>query len=64
MSMEYIREYYGVPAEVGTNVIAQGRKGTIVGAKNAYIRVKIDGEKNIILFHPTWEIEYLDQDVE
>lgn len=59
MSMEYIRETYDVPAKRGMGVIAQGRKGIIVGSRNAYLRIKIYGEKSTALFHPTWEMEYL-----
>ena len=58
--MKYIREQYGVPAKIGMKVVAQGRDGTIVGARCEYIRVKIDGEKNVLLFHPTWEMEYIE----
>ena len=58
MSLDYIRECYGVPAKRGMTIIAQGRKGTIVGARNAYLRVRLEGEKDVLSFHPTWEIEY------
>ena len=61
MSMDYIRNHYNVPAKIGIRVVAQGREGTIVGARNAYLRIKIDGEKNVLSFHPTWEMEYGDE---
>jgi hypothetical protein len=59
MSMEYIRETYNVPAKKGMNVIAQGRNGVIVGSKGGYLRIKIEGEKNILSFHPVWEMKYV-----
>ncbi len=59
MSMESIRQKYNVPAKRGMDVIAQGRKGVIVGSKGLYLRVRVEGEKNIISFHPEWEMEYI-----
>ena len=59
-NMEYIRKKYKVPAKYGMKVIAQGRNGIIVGAKNGYLRIRIEGEKNILSFHPTWEMKYLE----
>jgi hypothetical protein len=56
--MEYIRDYYNVPAKRGMEVVAQGRNGRIVGSRGEYLRIKVDGEKNILSFHPTWEMEY------
>lgn len=56
--MEYIREQYNVPAKQGMKVVAQGRNGTIVGARGGYLRIKIVGERNVLSFHPTWEMEY------
>jgi hypothetical protein len=61
MSLEYIREVYNVPARRGMKVIAHGRNGIIVGAKGPHLRIKIQGEKNILSFHPTWEMEYLSE---
>jgi hypothetical protein len=56
--MEYIREQYNVPAKQGMEVVAQGRDGMIVGARGGYLRINIEGEKNVLSFHPTWEMEY------
>lgn len=61
MSFEYIRETYNVPAKRGMKVIAQGRRGTIVGVKGPYLRIRIEGETNILSFHPTWEMVYLSE---
>jgi hypothetical protein len=59
-SMEYIRETYRVPAKVGMHVIANGQKGVIVGARRQYLLIRIDGRTDILSFHPTWEMKYLE----
>ena len=62
MSLEYIRSYYKVPAEIGRRVRIEGKKeGVIVEAISAYIGVVLDGDKptRIKPYHPTSEIEYL-----
>lgn len=59
MNMNYILKYYKVPAKVGMSVIACGQKGMIVGAKNAYLRIKIDEGNKIRLYLSTWEMKHL-----
>ena len=56
-TMVYIRKHYNVPAKCGMNVIANGKKGVIIGSRGAYLRIKLENEF-IGLFHPTWNIEY------
>lgn len=63
-SMEGIRRFYGVPAKRGGRIKHTWRGerlGTIVGAErgNMYLRIRLDGDKHIDSYHPTWEIEYL-----
>ena len=62
-AMQYIRDTYRVPAKVGTRVRYTGRRepicGTITSATNAHIRVRLDGETGSGHYHPTWRIEYL-----
>lgn len=62
--MQYIRDYYSVPAKRGGRVIYSGeylpRTGTIVGARGAHLRIRLDGDKHIQNFHPTWELKYLE----
>ena len=64
MSVDYIRETYRVPAKVGGRVRYSGGEtptdGVIVGAKNAHLRIRIDGDKFNRNFHPTWKMEYLE----
>ena len=64
MSMEYIRHYYGVPAKRGTKVKIKSPAspsvifdGVIVGSKNAWLRVRVNGR--IMTYHPTDNIEYI-----
>ena len=56
-TMDYIRKYYNVPAKCGMDVIANGKRGVIIGSYNSYLRIKLEN-KFVGLFHPTWNIEY------
>ena len=58
--MDYIKTRYSVPAKEGGRVKFQGKEGTIVGAREAYLRIQLDGETHIGTYHPTWEMEYLE----
>jgi len=63
MSMEYIRNAYGVPARRGGRVIYTGgvspMSGYITGSLGSYLRIKLDGHNRSDLYHPTWEIKYV-----
>lgn len=61
MSIQYIRDYYKVPAKVGGRVTAYGKPGIITGANGAYLLIRIDGAKHALPHHPTDQIEYLDK---
>lgn len=60
--MQYIRDYYGVPAKRGARIffLWRGRRaGTIVGSRNQYLRVRFDDKpKRVETLHATWEVEY------
>lgn len=58
LELKYIRERYNVPAKIDGRVEYKARPGTIVGAKNGYLKIRLDGETEIKSYHPTWEIEY------
>lgn len=60
MSFDYIRKYYGVPAERGRQVTCYGERGVIVGSDGHYICVVMDGDKseNEGRYHPTCEVVY------
>lgn len=63
MSMEFIRNTYGVPAMRGGRVEYTGgetpKRGTITSTNGAYLCVRIDGLKHSAHFHPTWKLNYL-----
>jgi hypothetical protein len=63
--MAYIRLRYKVPAKRGAKVRVfwwlEPEDATIVGSRDALLRVRLDREPRVVLFaHPTWKIEYLD----
>ncbi len=57
--MDYIRRFYGVPAKQGGRIKYKGKLGTILGSRNAHLRIRLDGEKRVANYHPEYEIEYL-----
>jgi hypothetical protein len=63
VSMQWVRDSYGVPAKRGGRVRYTGEKvprlGTITGTRGPYLRIRLDGDKRSMPFHPTWELEYL-----
>lgn len=61
MNCEYVRDYYGVPAEIGRVVIVNGKPGIIVEDRGHYLGVNFDDDKPGIISncHPTWKVEYL-----
>lgn len=62
MTIKYIRDTYKVPAKRGMRIIFEGkRRGVITGAKGCYLRIRLDGGKHSGNYHPTWEIEYLEE---
>jgi len=50
--LEYIRDYYGVPAKKGVVVKYKEKFGVITGASGPYVKVRLDGEKNANPYHP------------
>ena len=65
-TLKYIREHYGVPAEVGRMVRYEPphtapRVGVIVGTSGSYLRVRYEGVPGTALHHPTWCLTYLDE---
>lgn len=73
MSIQYIRDHYGVPAKLGGLIqYRNGRTMKITGARGSYLIVrevhhdsasapsKILGRK--MLLHPTCEVRYLNAD--
>ena len=62
MSLEYIREYYGVPAKRGEHVRYKGVDGVITGASGPRVKVRLNGEKHSAPYHPT-DLEYMSADI-
>lgn len=68
MSIQWIRDNYGVPAKRGGRVEytpCEGSKdgvalGTIVGTSGQYLKIRLDGDKTSFSYHPTWQLRYLD----
>ena len=52
MSLEYIQEYYGVPAKKGGKVTYKGVPGKIVGYSGPHIKIKLEGESKGRPYHP------------
>lgn len=64
MGMQYIRNYYGVPAKRGGLVDVVGDegmkfRGVITGSKDARLRVRLVCGKRSHLYHPTHHLEYV-----
>jgi hypothetical protein len=63
MSMDYIRKAYGVIAKRGMRIEYTGagrvERGVITGSRGHLLRIKLDGHRRSMPFHPTWEIRYL-----
>ena len=59
-----IRRARNVPAKRGGRVRYHGsgkpQLGTIKSSYSGYLRILIDGETHAGNFHPTWQLEYLD----
>ncbi|CAN7607787.1 hypothetical protein LJR034_004641 [Caballeronia sp. LjRoot34] len=60
MSFDYIRKYYGVPAERGRAVTCYGERGVVVGADGHYLCVVIDSDtsEEERRYHPTDKVVY------
>jgi hypothetical protein len=68
MSLKYIRDYYGVPAEEGVRIRYTGDPsgtvdGTITGTNGPHLLVKFDDAPGNSVLHPKWEVEYLTDEV-
>lgn len=64
MSLEYIRQYYNVPAYEGARVTWCGDPAVIVGASRQYLILHFEGQDkpSHAHYHPTWETVYLEQE--
>lgn len=57
---KYVQRHYGVPAEIGRQIIFRGRPGIIAKDRGHYIGVNFDADKpgQIYNVHPTDGVEY------
>jgi hypothetical protein len=62
MACEYVRQFYGVPAEVGRRVMVHGNPGVIVEDMGNYIGVNFDIDRPGVAFpcHPEDGVIYLE----
>lgn len=60
MACEWVRDNYGVPAEIGRRVIAYGKPGVIAEDRGNYIGINLDEDKPGVInnYHPVDSIEY------
>jgi hypothetical protein len=58
--LAYVRDRYGVPAEIGREVRFEGRAARIVGGRGGYVDLLTPAGELIAPCHPTWEMDYLD----
>lgn len=56
--LEYVRDYYGVPAYRGMRVNVYGKDGVIEKGEGSYIMVRLDGDKHARPYHPTDGVTY------
>lgn len=60
MGIDYIRDYYKVPAKRGGRVRDEkGREGTITGARGPYVSVRLDDQHHVVYYHPN-SLTYLE----
>jgi hypothetical protein len=66
MSLDYVRDYYEVPAYLGRDVIIDSRLGTITKDMGNYIGVTFhdDLKRKSLPYHPTNGVIYLDSETD
>ena len=65
--LPYVRKFYGLDVKRGDRVrytgeIAGGghvRHGTVTGASDGYLTIRMDGGNYVGRYHPTWELTVL-----
>lgn len=62
MNCEYVKQTYGVPAEIGRRVTVYGKPGIIAEDRGHYIGVNFDSDKPGVIknAHPTSDVQYHD----
>lgn len=59
---QYVKDYYGVNADIGRRVNVYGKDGIIAEDRGNYIGVNFDSDKPGVVMncHPTSEVAYLE----
>lgn len=52
MSMDYIRRVYGLAVKRGDRVRYANATGSIVAARGAYLRIRMDDHRRVFSLHP------------
>ena len=50
--LEYVRNYYHVPAYVNVPIEYEGKAGVITGGSGSYVMARLSGEKHTRPYHP------------
>lgn len=60
MTCAYVKQYYGVPADIGRRVTVDGKPGVIAEDLGHHIGVNFDTDEpgHISPCHPTWRVVY------
>lgn len=60
MTCAYVKQQYGVPADVGRRVTVNGKPGIIAEDAGHYIGVNFDSDAPGVISncHPTWRVVY------
>jgi hypothetical protein len=58
---KYIKEHYGVPADIGRRIKINGVAGIIAEDRGYYLGVSFDCDKPGVIknVHPAWKVEYM-----
>jgi hypothetical protein len=59
--LQYVRDYYKVPAYVGRVVYAGGKRGVVVGASGPHLKVNLDGARHPGVYHPTDSMRWTEE---
>ena len=60
--MQWFRDHYDVPAEIGGQIKFIGAAGRILGSDQGWLIVHLDADPpdRQVYLHPTWRMDYLD----
>lgn len=62
MTIEYIRNFFKVDAQIGMQVDIDGKKGVITAGSGKFIHVLFEGKEKPERCHPKWKITYFNND--